>query len=287
MVIEQTCALHVSIPVLPIHVAEKDKKKRTAEHAKKIRAIQESVGQARRYAERLVAGEEDPALAPKPELALEAMGPYLRGERPVVFSASNYKEILETIEFAEKHSLRCVIAGGAEAWKLADVLAAKGIPVILSPPSTLPRNDFEAWDSVYSCAAVLDAAGVEFCFSSQSAAGAYNLPLHAGLAVAHGLDPERAEYALTLGAARILGLADRLGSIKAGKRADLIVTTHTPLQTVCQVTHMFINGHPAELTNNEHARDYARFRARPAPALAPPADLVGPPSLTARARAER
>ena len=280
MIVQDPWALHMSIPVLPIHVPEKERKTRTKEHGESIRAIEEFMAQARRYAERVTAAQDDPTLAPKPDLTMEAMRPYLRRERPVVFAASDYKAILETIEFAEKQDLRCVIAGGAEAWRLADLLAEKGIPVILDPTTGLPLDRYEPWDSVYSCAAALDAAGVEFCFSSGSAAGAYNLPFYAGLAVAHGLDPGQAEYGLTLGAARILGIDDRVGSLEPGKQADLIVTTHSPLQTVCRVTHMFINGRPIDLTDNKHTRDYERFKNRPEPNLPPHRDLVGPPSLT-------
>ena len=273
-------ALHMSIPVLPIHLPAEEKKERQKEHKDELRRIEQFLDRARRHAERLTAAQTDPSLSPKPDLTLEAMIPYLGGEKPVVFGASGYKAILETIEFAEKHELRCIISGGAEAWKLADVLAEKEIPVILGPVTGYPGGEFEAWDSVYSCAAVLDRSGVEFCFASESSAGAYDLPTYAGLAVAHGLDPDRAEYALTLGAAKILGLDDRLGSIEPGKRADLIVTTHSPLQTVCRVTHMFINGRPIDLTDNKHTRGYGRFVTRPTPSLPPPPDLVGLPSLT-------
>jgi imidazolonepropionase-like amidohydrolase len=103
----------------------------------------------------------------------------------------------------------------------------------------------------------------------------------AGMAVAHGLSRERAERALTLGAAEILGVADRLGSIDVGKQADLIVTTDSPLQTVNQVTHMFIAGSPIELTSM-HTENYEKFRNRPAPKLPPPIELRGPPNLTTR-----
>ena len=116
--------------------------------------------------------------------------------------------MLDSIEFADEYNLRCVIQGGAEAWKLADMLAERNIPVILQTPLRYPSNDFEPWDSVYRCAARLNEAGVRFCFSTGQATTALNLGINAGMAVAHGLPRERAEHALTLGAAEILGIAD-------------------------------------------------------------------------------
>ena len=101
------------------------------------------------------------------------------------------------------------------------------------------------------------------------------------MAVAHGLRRERAEHALTLGAADILGIADRVGSIEPGKRADLIVTTDTPIQTVAQVTHMFIDGRPIELTSMQ-TESYEKFKNRPMPKLPPAPELRGPKSLSAR-----
>ena len=144
-----------------------------------------------------------------------------------------------------------------------------------------PRGEYEAWDSVYRCAAELDRAGVKFCFGSESASSAFDLGTMVGMAVAHGLPRERAEYALTLGAAEILGIADRVGSIEPGKRADLIVTTDTPLQTVAQVTHMFIDGRPIELTSMQ-TESYEKFSNRPAPKLPPMPDVRGPKCLTSR-----
>jgi len=101
------------------------------------------------------------------------------------------------------------------------------------------------------------------------------------MAVAHGLPRARAERALTLGAADILGIAEEAGSIEVGKWADLIVTTDSPLQAAATVTHMFIQGRPIELTSKQ-TESYEKFRHRPAPKLPPLRELVGPPNLTGR-----
>ena len=255
------------------------KKKQKEEHKKATRELEEFMARAKHYAHVKELAASDPQIEYETDLTLEAMVPYVRGEKPVVFRAWTYKQILDTLEFAEKHKLRCVLRGAISAWKLADTLAEKSIPVILASPLSYPRGEYEPWDSVYRCAGVLERAGVRFCFATGSASAAYNLGTQVGMAVAHGLSKARAEFAITRGAAEILGIDDARGSISVGKQADLIVTTGTPLQTVTQVTHMFIDGVPIELTSM-HTESYEKFKNRPPPRLPKIPELRGPPSLT-------
>lgn len=280
MLVVDDRALHMTVPSLPAHLPKERKEKQTKEHAESMRELEAFIEKAKHYARVKGLAVADPQTEYEVDLALEAMVPYVRGVKPVIFTAHRYKHILDTIEFAQKHGLECVLSGATQAWKLADLLAEKDIAVILGTPLSYPRGKFEPWDSIYRCAGALDRAGVRFCFASENAASAYELPMQAGMAVAHGLPRERAEYALTLGAAQILGIADRVGSIEVGKQADLIITTDTPLQAASQVTHMFIDGKPIELTSM-HTESYEKYKNRPTPEL-PPArtDLVGPPSLT-------
>ncbi len=259
---------------------EEAKKKRKDEHKKNLRELNEYWDKAVHYAKVKELASTQESVDFETDLALEAMVPFVRGVKPVVLHASGYKEILDTMEFAEKRKLRWILAGGAESWKLADELVAKRIPVILSSPTTYPSSDFEPWDSVYRCAGVLDRAGVKFCFGTDSAADSYNLGIEVAMAVAHGLPHARAEYVLTGGAAEILGIADRYGSIEPGKQADLIVTTDSPLQAAAQVSHVFIDGRPVGLSN-VHSQNYEKFRGRPRPKLTPAPQLRGPRPLTA------
>ncbi|MCH8147198.1 MAG: amidohydrolase family protein [Planctomycetes bacterium] len=276
-------AMHMTIPTLPMHLkgTKEEKKKRRKAHAKEIKALREYIEKAKHYAKAKAAAADDVTSDFEVDLALEALLPYVRGEKPVVFHTRRYKNILESIAFAEEFGLRCILSGAQEAWKVADDLAEKSIPVILGTPLSYPAGDFEPWDSVYRCAQMLNEAGVRFCFASRSASSAYDLGIQAGMAVAHGLPVERGESAITLGAAEILGLGDRLGSLEVGKRADIIVTTGSPLQTTTQVTHVFIAGKPIELSNI-HTEMNDKFEGRPAPSLPPLPELVGPPNLTSR-----
>ncbi len=212
MVVVDAFGLHMTVPSLPVHLPEdKEKRKKQKEdHKKAVQKFEAFIAKAKHYAKVKALAAADPAIECASDLTLDAMVPYLSGEKPVLFGANAYKQMLDTIEFAQKHELRCVITGGKEAWKLADVLAEQHIPVILGTPLSYPGGKFEPWDSVYRCAAMLDAAGVAFCFASESASDAYNLGIQAGMAVAHGLPKERAEYALTGGA---VGIRFRMGGL--------------------------------------------------------------------------
>lgn len=266
----------------PADDPDEQKRKRKEEHNKAMRDLEEYFARAKHYSDIKLLGEKTPDLLFETDLTLEAMIPYVRGEKPVILEAATYKEILDALEFAQKHKLRPVLYGAQESWKLADRLAKENVPVILATTLSYPRGEYEPWDSVYRCAGDLDRAGVRIAFASDSASAAFDLPSMAGMAVAHGLPREKAERALTLGAAEILGIADGVGSLEPGKQADVIVTTGSPAQTVSVVTHMFINGRPIPLTSM-HTDNYEKFKNRPAPKLPPPrTDLKGPKALSAK-----
>jgi imidazolonepropionase-like amidohydrolase len=273
-------ALHVAIPVLPADLTQEEREKRTTKHEEQMRELDDFLIEARHYADVMDLPDSKTAHHER-DLRLEAMRPYVRVERPVVFYAQSYKHILESIDFADKHRLRCVICGGREAWKCADLLAEKKIPVIIAKVTSYPGGKYEPFDSVYACAAVLDSAGVQYAFASGSASDSFNLPIDVGLAVANGLAPDRAMYAMTLGAAKILGIDDQVGSLEPGKIANVFISSDLPIEVTSGVTAVFIRGKPIALTSI-HTENLEKFSRRPEPKLPPPAELVGPPSLSRR-----
>jgi len=109
---------------------------------------------------------------------------------------------------------------------------------------------------------------VRFCMAdgggADDAMTARNLPYNAALATAYGLDPDEALRALTINPARMFGVGDRLGSIEAGKVANLIVTTGDPLDVRTTTRYVFIRGQPQPY-NDKHNRLYEQFRNRPRP----------------------
>ena len=244
MAVTEAWALHVTYPALDGTDEKKD------DDAKKLKAFREPFEDAKRYTG-----------APR-DLGHEAMAPYLKGERPVVFHANEERQIRASLKFAEEFKLRAVVAGGAEAWKVASLLAEKKVPVILGGAMGTPAERHDPVDAAYANAARLHKAGVTFAIAAaieEWHGNTRNLPYNAAWASAYGLPREEALKAVTLYPARILGVDARLGSLEPGKDADLLVTTGDPLETLTDLVHMFIAGRPVDLAT-KHTRLYERFK---------------------------
>ena len=192
------------------------------------------------------------AKLPRPDqnLVLEALVPYVRGERPVIFRASRESEIRGVIKFADELKLKPIILGGEDATKVAGLLKEKNVPVIITGILDLPIREDDFYDSLYESAAKLREAGVRFCISSgDSGPNVRNLPYYAGMAAGFGLSRADALKAVTLFPAQILNVADRLGSIEVGKMANLVITDGDLLETRTHVRHLFIDGRQVPLSS--------------------------------------
>jgi len=186
----------------------------------------------------------------QPDLRWQAMRPVLDGELPAYIHADDLESIQSALAFASEHGLKMVLVGGLEAWRVAPLLAARRVPVIVGGVHRLPLRRSDPFDAVFANPAKLAAAGVLFAIATQTGDfewNARNLPYHAATAVAYGLDRELALRAVTLSAAEILGVADRLGSLDVGKDATLFVTSGDPLDIRSDVTMAFIGGREVDL----------------------------------------
>ncbi len=187
------------------------------------------------------------------DLGLEAMQPYLRGELPVLIRVRNRAGIRGAVDFAKKYKLKVVLVGAADAWKEAALLAKNHIPVILNPAgkSTLsansPSNDWDPYDTPYATPALLKRAGVQFAFQSDDYAGVKNLPQRVAESCAYGLSKEDALAAVTLSAAQILGVSDKVGSISPGKLGNIVISDGDAFELNSNIRYVFINGRPVEL----------------------------------------
>ncbi|TVP75404.1 MAG: hypothetical protein EA352_08335, partial [Gemmatimonadales bacterium] len=190
----------------------------------------------------------------------EAMRPVLRGEVPVFFRADSEWQIRHVLLLAEEYpELDVVIVGGVQAFRMADEIAASGIPVVLTRTrNPTPDRDDPVTASMAN-AAILHEAGVTIAFATDESADVRNLPEHASIAVAHGLPADVAYQAVTINAAGVLGIADLTGSLEPGKRADLLVTDGHPLQPLTRIETMFIGGLEVDPRDNDHHREYLKF----------------------------
>src|ERR1700683_1328960 len=232
------------------------------EYDKSINALSDWLRRARRYAQAKEIGS--PALYER-DLKLEALVPVVEGKLPVLVVADEARDIRNAIDFCTKQNLKMILASGAESWKVKDLLKEKKIPVILGPTERLPEQEDTAYDKPMTQPSELNAAGIQFAFSSFGTAFSRRLPQYAGTAVGYGLSHDEALKAVMLNAAQIFGLADQLGTIESGKLANLIVTTGDPLEIQTEVRYLFIKGQLTS-TDNRHKDLYQQYRKRPAPA---------------------
>jgi imidazolonepropionase-like amidohydrolase len=192
---------------------------------------------------------------------LESLVPYAKGQKPVVLQAFRKQDILEALKLADDLKLKIILSGAVDAWKVAGELKKRNIPVIVGPTMTMPQEIYDPYDGPYSCPARLHEAGVRFCIRSDGGSNSRNLPYESAMAVSYGLPPDEGLKAVTLYPAEILGVADQLGSIEPGKRANLVLTNGDILQASTQVQAAFIDGKPLEPTSKQ-TRLYDRYRER-------------------------
>ena len=232
------------------------------EYDKQVNEITDWLERARHYAQ---AVEKGSVAKYDRDLKLEALGPVVRGELPVLVFADRAREIRNAVEFCDKQKLKMILAGGSEAYKAKDLLRSKEIPVILRPMLSLPLEDDDPYDRLLSQPVELSAAGVKFAIASFDNSFARRLGQNAANAVAYGLPYDEALRAVTVYPAQIFGLAGQLGTLEQGKLANLIVTNGDPLELTTDVKYLFIKGQLTS-TNNRHKSLYEKYLNRPKPA---------------------
>jgi imidazolonepropionase-like amidohydrolase len=228
------------------------------ERDEKLDKIRKLLDDARAYRK----AKEARSQSLNPDHVLEALIPVVKGDMPFIVSANRERDIKNAIEFVSEQKVKMILSGGGEAWKVASLLKEKDIPVLLGPILSLPNDEDEAYDQPFATARMLHDAGVKFAFQTGDSSNSRNLPYHAAMCVAFGLPREEALRALTIYPAQIWGVADQVGSIEAGKLANVVVWDGDPLEIRSQVKHLFINGRQIPLTS-KHTELYERYRNRP------------------------
>jgi imidazolonepropionase-like amidohydrolase len=195
----------------------------------------------------------DAATHDETNLKFEAVKGLFNKSQKIYMHANTAKQILVALDFVKEFGFDMVIVGGSESYQVAALLKQHNVSVILQQPHSLPTTEDDDVDQPYKTAAALQKAGVLFAISDDDGqTRGRNLPFNAGTAVAYGLTKEEALAAISLNAAKIMGVADKAGSIEAGKDANIIISEGDILDMrTSNVTDAFIQGRKIDL-NDKH-----------------------------------
>ena len=194
--------------------------------------------------------KKQPPMPPKRDLKLEALLPYLQGKKMVVLAAEESNDLQTAVGLAREFNLKFVLNHISHAQSVLDYVASLNVPVIVGPIYEDPKPD-ERYDAVYSLPAQLNKRGVKIAFASYDAHNSRNLPYQAGFATAFGLPYDEALKAVTLNAAEIWGVADKLGSLDVGKTANVVVANGDPLDMKTDVKQVFIEGKEVPMVSRQ------------------------------------
>ncbi len=192
---------------------------------------------------------------PRPTLnrALDALQPVLKQEMPLIALANNAQDILRAIRIADEFKLKLIIAGGQEAARIADTLARRKIPILLSMEMPEPLRTYDPLNPpsltslrnralAYQNAAILHEKGVTFAFTTEGLNDPERLLRNIRIAIANGLPKEKALEALTMIPARLFGVDDRLGSIQKGKLASFVISEGELFEPRTRLRYLFVDG---------------------------------------------
>jgi imidazolonepropionase-like amidohydrolase len=277
MTLKAPLALNIDWPSMATPAASaspESARRMMSERDSALRELTEAVEDARAYRAARLAGAPAGVPAHETDSRWEAMIPVLEGTVPVVVWADEVREIQAAVRWADEEGLRLIIGGGLDAWRAADLLKARNIPVLVGGVYRLPPRRFSSYDEPFSVPMKLYEAGVRFAVTTGE--GFYqerNLPYQAATAAAYGLPPEEALRSITLSPAEILGIADRVGSLETGKDATLIVTDGDPLEIPTHVERAFIQGRAVDLSSrhtllrDKYRERYSRMRGQSLPGI--------------------
>jgi imidazolonepropionase-like amidohydrolase len=180
-------------------------------------------------------------------LDLEALGPVLEGRLPLWIEADRASDIESALKLAKDYNLKLVLSGAAEAWMVADKIAAAHVPVLTGAMNNIPMS-FSSLGTRQENAGLLRRAGVTVAIIGNAGGGdeeafnVRNVRFEAGNAVAYGMSRDDALRAITLTPAEIFGVADRVGSLQPGKDADVVVWSGDPFEFATEPEHVFVRG---------------------------------------------
>ena len=183
---------------------------------------------------------------------MEALAAAIRGDLLMYIEVNEAKDILSALEWIETREYdNVVFTGVLEGWRVAEEIAEAGVPVITGPVLSTPTRNSDAYDAPYKNPGLMQQAGIKVAIRSGDTENARNLPYNAAFAATYGMGKDEALKAVTINAAEIMGLGESIGSIEAGKKANLFVATGDPFETKTQIISVFIDGLQVPMTSRQ------------------------------------
>ena len=254
--------LHLFWPSMNIPKPKPGKQKEKKDKDSRLKSIQEIddlIQESRAYAQLKATGS--PSF--KHNLRLEGMLPVITGDIPMFIHANEVRQIEAAVYWAERQSVKMVLVGGKDSWRVTQLLKDREIPVIYTQTHSTPMRRFEQYDQAFITPSQLYAAGVKFCISNSESPfqtpHIRNLPYHAAKAASYGLSWKEALRSITLSTAEILGVEDKVGSLEASKDATFFIADGDILDIRTQVNMAFVQGRRVDLSDR-HKTLYSKYR---------------------------
>ncbi len=204
--------------------------------------LREILFKAREYMEKKEAAGDDISKRPAFDIKLEALIPVLKKEIPLKAHSHAAEDLFTALRIAREFDLKITLEHVTEGHLIVKELAQENVPLAVGPTLT-SASKFELRNKSWTTPGVLAAAGCQVSIITDSPVIPQEyLPLCAGLAVQAGMDPFAALQAITINPAKHAGIADRVGSLEAGKDADIVITDGCPFEVSTKVKHVFIDG---------------------------------------------
>lgn len=204
--------------------------------------LRETLNKAREYMEKMEAAKDDLTKKPSYDIKLEALIPVLKRELPLKAHAHRADDIFTAIRIAKEFGVKMTLEHCTDGHLIADYIKAEGMDVVVGPSLT-DRSKFELKNLTFETAGVLSKKGIKVAImTDHPEIPLQYLPMCAALAVKAGMDEEEALKAITINAAEILGIEDRVGSLREGKDADVVIWDGHPFELKSTVAYTIIEG---------------------------------------------
>jgi len=247
MIIPGTEGMKMALGENPKRVYGEGQKKFPATRMGNAAVLREALVEAQNYSTNIARAEAEakekgePAKLPDRNLKLEALGKVLRREMKARIHCHRADDIMTAINIAEEFGLDYVIEHCTEGYLIADYLGARNVQATIGP-LLMDHSKHELWKVSMRNPGLLAKAGVKVSIQADTALGTKWLPVHVGLAMRYGMDEKHAFEAVTITAAEIIGVADRIGSLEPGKDADIAIFDGHPFSNLTKCERVYIDG---------------------------------------------